>query len=64
LLLLIEFRFRDAKIQVYIISVKEYYNIDMKSGSQKINIETLMSGIYFVKITNGNGLNRTVKIVK
>jgi hypothetical protein len=36
----------------------------MKSGSQKINIETLMSGVYFVKITNGNGLNRTVKIVK
>lgn len=57
-------RFTNSKVQVIDISGKEYFNIDMKSESQKINIENLVNGVYFVKITNNNGVNRTVKIVK
>jgi hypothetical protein len=57
-------KFVNSKIQISDISGKEYFNIDMKSESQKINIENLVSGVYFVKITNNNGANRTVKIVK
>ncbi len=57
-------KFTNSKIQVSDISGKEYFNIDMKSESQKINIENLVSGVYFVKITNNNGTNKTVKFVK
>jgi hypothetical protein len=57
-------KFTNSKVQVIDISGKEYFNIDMKSESQKINIENLVNGVYFVKITNNNGVNRTVKIVK
>ena len=57
-------KFTNSKVQVIDISGKEYFNIDMKSESQKINIENLVSGVYFVKITNNNGTNKTVKFVK
>jgi hypothetical protein len=36
----------------------------MIGADARINIEDLSNGIYFVTITNQNGLNQTVKFVK
>jgi hypothetical protein len=36
----------------------------MNGASTQLNIEALSSGVYFVKVKNENGFDRTVKFIK
>jgi hypothetical protein len=36
----------------------------MASNSAQLNIEALSAGVYFVRVINQNGFNKTVKFVK
>jgi hypothetical protein len=46
------------------VSGQQLLNTSMIGADAKINIEDLSNGVYFVTITNQNGLNQTVKFVK
>ncbi len=56
--------FKNSEIVVYNISGTEVIKTNMASNSVQLNIETLSAGVYFVKVSNQNGFNKTVKFVK
>jgi hypothetical protein len=56
--------FKNSEVVVYNISGAEVLKTNMANSNAQINIETLSNGIYFVKVTNQNGFNKTVKFVK
>lgn len=56
--------FKNSEIVVYNISGAEVLKTNMSNNNAKLNIETLCNGVYFIKVTNQNGFNKTVKFVK
>lgn len=56
--------FKNSEIVIYNISGTEVLRSNMTSNSAQLNIETLSAGVYFVKVSNPNGFNKTVKFVK
>lgn len=56
--------FKNSEVVVYNISGTEILKTNMASSNAQLNIETLSNGVYFVKVTNQNGFNKTVKFVK
>ncbi len=56
--------FKNSEIVIYNISGTEVLRSNMASNSAQLNIETLSAGVYFVKVSNQNGFNKTVKFVK
>ncbi len=56
--------FKNSEVVVYNISGAEVLKTNMANSSVQLNIETLSNGVYFVKVTNQNGFNKTVKFVK
>jgi hypothetical protein len=56
--------FKNSEVVVYNISGAEVLKINMANSNAQINIETLSNGVYFVKVINQNGFNKTVKFVK
>ena len=56
--------FKNSEIVIYNISGTEVLRSNMASNSAQLNIETLSAGVYFVKVSNPNGFNKTVKFVK
>jgi predicted RNA-binding protein with TRAM domain len=56
--------FKNSDIVVYNISGTEVLKTNMAATSAQLNIETLSNGVYFVKVSNQNGFNKTVKFVK
>jgi hypothetical protein len=51
-------------VSINTVSGQQIMNTNMSGNNTKINIESLSSGVYFVNISNENGLNKTVKFVK
>ena len=56
--------FKNSDVVVYNISGTEVIKTNMANSNAQLNIETLSNGVYFVKVTNQNGFNKTVKFVK
>ncbi len=56
--------FKNSEVVVYNISCTEVLKTNMANTSAQLNIETLSNGVYFVKVSNQNGFNKTVKFVK
>ncbi len=56
----IESKIIPLKIEIYDISGKTYFVQELNKSSDNINITRLLSGVYFLKITNNN----TVKITR
>ncbi len=56
--------FKNSEIAVYNISGIEVIKTNMASNNSQLNIESLSNGVYFVKVSNQNGFNKTVKFVK
>ncbi len=56
--------FKNSEIVVYNISGTEVIKTNMEANNAALNIETLSAGVYFVKVSNQNGFNKTVKFVK
>jgi hypothetical protein len=56
--------FKNSNISIYNISGNEVMNTSMNGASTQLNIESLSSGVYFVKVKNENGFDRTVKFIK
>ena len=56
--------FKNSDVVVYNISGTEVIKTNMAKHNAQLNIETLSNGVYFVKVTNQNGFNKTVKFVK
>ena len=56
--------FKNSNIVVYNLSGMEVIKSIMNGASAQLNIETLGSGVYFVKVSNENGFSKTVKFVK
>ncbi len=56
--------FKNSEVVVYNISGTEILKTNMAANNAQLNIETLSNGVYFVKVTNQNGFNKTVKFVK
>lgn len=56
--------FKNSEVVVYNISGAEVLKTNMANSDAQINIETLSNGLYFVKVLNQNGFNKTVKFVK
>lgn len=56
--------FKNSEIVVFNISGAELLKTNMANNNAQLNIETLSAGVYFVKVSNQNGFNKTVKFVK
>jgi hypothetical protein len=56
--------FKNSSISIYNVSGSELLNSTMNGASAQLNIEALSSGVYFVKVKNENGFDRTVKFIK
>lgn len=56
--------FKNLNLSINTVSGQQIMNTNMSGNNTKINIESLSSGVYFVNISNENGLNKTVKFVK
>ncbi len=56
--------FKNSEVVVYNISGIEVFKTNMASSNAQLNIESLSNGVYFVKVSNQNGFNKTVKFVK
>ena len=56
--------FKNTLVVVYNISGAELLKTNMAINNAQLNIETLCNGVYFVKVSNQNGFNKTVKFVK
>ncbi|MFZ4797669.1 MAG: T9SS type A sorting domain-containing protein [Bacteroidia bacterium] len=56
--------FKNSEVMVYNISGAEVLKTNIEKTNAQLNIETLSNGVYFVKVTNQNGFNKTVKFVK
>jgi autotransporter-associated beta strand protein len=56
--------FKNSSISIYNVSGSELLNSTMNGASTQLNIEALSSGVYFVKVKNENGFDRTVKFIK
>jgi len=56
--------FKNSEVVVYNISGAEVLKTNMEANNAALNIETLSAGVYFVKVSNQNGFNKTVKFVK
>ncbi len=56
--------FKNSEVVVYNISGAEVLKTNMAVNNAQLNIETLCNGVYFVKVSNENGFNKTVKFVK
>ena len=56
--------FKNLNVSINTVSGQQIMNTNMSGNNTKINIESLSSGVYFVNISNENGLNKTVKFVK
>ena len=56
--------FKNSNIVIYNVSGMEVSKSTMNGASAQLNIETLGSGVYFVKVSNENGFSKTVKFVK
>jgi len=56
--------FKNSEVVVYNISGMEVLKTNMAANNAQLNIESLSNGVYFVKVTNQNGFNKTVKFVK
>jgi hypothetical protein len=56
--------FKNSSISIYNISGNEVLSSTMMGTSTQLNIESLSNGVYFVKVKNENGFDRTVKFIK
>jgi hypothetical protein len=56
--------FKNSSISIYNVSGSELLNSTMNGASAQLNIEALSGGVYFVKVKNENGFDRTVKFIK
>jgi autotransporter-associated beta strand protein len=56
--------FKNSNIVIFNVSGKEVLKSNMADSNTQLNIESLSSGVYFVKVSNENGFNKTVKFVK
>ena len=56
--------FKNSNVVIYNISGMEVSKSTMNGATAHLNIETLSNGVYFVKVSNENGFNKTVKFVK
>jgi len=56
--------FRNSEVVVYNISGTEILKTNIAGSNAQVNIENLSKGVYFVKVNNANGFNKTVKFVK
>ena len=56
--------FNNSKVSIYHLSGDEVLNSVMASNSTQLNIDGLSHGLYFVKVSNENGFNKTMKFVK
>ena len=56
--------FKNSEVVVYNISGMEVIKTNMANNNAQLNIETLSNGVYFIKVSNQNGFNKTVKFVK
>ena len=56
--------FKNSIISIFNISGNEVLNSIMNGASTQLNIESLSNGVYFVKVKNENGFDRTVKFIK
>ncbi len=56
--------FKNSEVVVYNISGAEVLKTNMAANNAQLNIESLSNGVYFVKVSNQNGFNKTVKFVK
>jgi hypothetical protein len=56
--------FKNSEVVVLNISGTEIFKTNMANNNTQLNIETLSNGVYFVKVSNQNGFNKTVKFVK
>ena len=56
--------FKNSSVSIFNISGTELLSSNMVGTSSQFNIESLSSGVYFVKIRNSNGFDKTVKFIK
>ncbi len=56
--------FKNSSISIFNISGNEVMSASMNGASTQLNIESLSNGVYFVKVKNENGFDRTVKFIK
>jgi autotransporter-associated beta strand protein len=56
--------FKNSNLSIFNISGNEVLNTTMNGASAQLNIESLSNGVYFVKVKNENGFDRTVKFIK
>ena len=56
--------FKNSQVVVYNVSGMEVSKSTMNGSTAQLNIESLSNGVYFVKVSNENGFNKTVKFVK
>jgi hypothetical protein len=56
--------FKNSEVVIYNISGTEVLKTNLTSNSARLNIEALSAGVYFVRVINQNGFNKTVKFVK
>ncbi|MCX6186050.1 MAG: T9SS type A sorting domain-containing protein, partial [Bacteroidetes bacterium] len=56
--------FKNSSVSILNISGTELLSSNMVGTSSQFNIESLSSGVYFVKIRNSNGFDKTVKFIK
>jgi hypothetical protein len=57
-------KFKNSEIVVYNISGAEVLKTNMANSTAQLNISNLSNGVYFVKVTNQSGFNKTVKFLK
>ncbi|MDP3929988.1 MAG: ice-binding family protein [Bacteroidota bacterium] len=56
--------FSRSEVFVYDISGKEMLQMDMLQNELQLNVASFSSGVYFIRVSNINGLNQTVKFIK
>jgi hypothetical protein len=56
--------FSRSEVFVYDISGKEMLQMDMIQNELQLNVASFSSGVYFIRVSNINGLNQTVKFIK
>jgi hypothetical protein len=54
--------FSNSNIEVYNVSGMEISKSTMNGANAQLNIESLSNGVYFVKVSNENGFNKTASI--
>ncbi|MFZ4797996.1 MAG: beta strand repeat-containing protein [Bacteroidia bacterium] len=55
---------KNSNIVIYNLSGMEVGILNMNEATAQFNIEGFSNGVYFVKVINQNGFNKTVKFVK